>query len=186
MDTHAQKNTEQGFTLIEFIVIMIIFSIMASVSLFNFTGFRNETMLSNLAHDLALTIRQVQVAGSSAVGDAGAARGIFFEYDSDGFSNTFIIFNDTNNTGLYDVGSDTIVNELTIASEDRITILDDNDTPINQDLSIVFRRPNPTAYMSTALSSDLQGITIRIASQNDTDRSKDIIIRRSGFIYVVE
>lgn len=53
----------QGFTLVEFIVIISIFAIMAAVALFNFTGFRSSVGLNNLAHDIGLTIRQAQVFG---------------------------------------------------------------------------------------------------------------------------
>ena len=54
---------KKGFTLIEFIVIISIFSIMASVALFNFNGFRSNIALGNLANDIGLTIRQAQVFG---------------------------------------------------------------------------------------------------------------------------
>lgn len=55
----------KGFTLIEFIVIISIFAIMAAVALFNFNGFRSNVGLNNLAHDIGLTIRQAQVFGWS-------------------------------------------------------------------------------------------------------------------------
>lgn len=54
---------KQGFTLIEFIVIISIFAIMASIALFNYNGFRSNVALNNLAHDIGLTIRQAQVFG---------------------------------------------------------------------------------------------------------------------------
>jgi prepilin-type N-terminal cleavage/methylation domain-containing protein len=55
----------KGFTLIEFVVIISIFAIMAGVALVNFSGFRSNVGLNNLAHDIALTIRQAQVFGWS-------------------------------------------------------------------------------------------------------------------------
>jgi prepilin-type N-terminal cleavage/methylation domain-containing protein len=64
-DTKSHK----GFTLIEFIVIISIFAIMASVALFNFSGFRSTVGQNNLAHDIALTIRQAQVFGWSTTTD---------------------------------------------------------------------------------------------------------------------
>ncbi len=54
---------KKGFTLIEFIVIISIFAIMASIALFNYGGFRSNVSLNNLAHDIGLTIRQAQVFG---------------------------------------------------------------------------------------------------------------------------
>jgi len=63
-----QNIKHEAFTLVEFIVIISIFAIMAAVALFNFTGFRNDVGLNNLAHDIALTIRQAQVFGWAASG----------------------------------------------------------------------------------------------------------------------
>ena len=65
----------KGFTLIEFIVIISIFAIMAAVALFNFNGFRSNVSLNNLAHDIGLTIRQAQVFGWSNKSD-GSGNGI--------------------------------------------------------------------------------------------------------------
>lgn len=65
----------KGFTLIEFIVIISIFAIMAAVALFNFNGFRSNVSLNNLAHDIGLTIRQAQVFGWSNKSD-GTGNGI--------------------------------------------------------------------------------------------------------------
>lgn len=187
MKLRAQIHENKGFTLIEFIVIMIIFSIMASVSLFNFTGFRNETMVSNLAHDIALTIRQVQVEGSSAVGGPGT-RGILFTRDGDGFSNTFSIFQKA--IGIpsqYNPNDDIPINEFTISARDQVEIIDSSsNNTITQDVSIVFRRPNPTAYIYDATGTQFDNIIIRVTSRNDPDRFKDIEIHRSGFIHVIE
>lgn len=57
------KRNHKGFTLIEFVVIISIFAIMAAVALFNFAGFRSNVGLSNVVHDIALTIRQAQIFG---------------------------------------------------------------------------------------------------------------------------
>lgn len=59
-----QKN--KGFSLIEFIVILTIFAIMTSVSLFNYNGHQSVIEQSNIADDVALSIRQAQVYGISA------------------------------------------------------------------------------------------------------------------------
>lgn len=186
--TSLKKDTTQGFTLVEFIVIMIIFSIMASVALFNFTGFRSEMMVSNLAHDIALTIRQVQVEGSSSISTVGKSKGIHFDHEGNGeFSNTFVIFNDLNDDGVFNDGEE--VDIITINSQDSITILNDNNNnQISEDVHIVFRRPNPTAYIRTGVSgsSPIDSVTIVITAQNDPDRTKEIQVNRSGFIHVVE
>lgn len=59
------KNNKQGFTLVEFIVVLVIFSIMSGTSLFNFNRYQNNIQTTNIAQDIALTIRQAQVYGLS-------------------------------------------------------------------------------------------------------------------------
>ncbi len=103
MKIHGNK----GFTLIEFVVIISIFAIMAGVALVNFAGFRSNVGLNNLSHDIALTIRQAQVFGWSgktdslgqnnenvvqlAGNDANGnpvrfADGVYFKYENNAFA----------------------------------------------------------------------------------------------------
>ena len=80
---YLKKNNEQGFTLIEFIVVLVIFSIMSGTSLFNYNEYRNNIETTNVAQDIALTIRQAQVYGISA---------------SDGFDSENVFANNNDNT----------------------------------------------------------------------------------------
>lgn len=179
---------QQGFTLIEFIVILIIFSIMASVALFNFNGFRNETSLTNLAHDLALTIRQAQVFGISATQSTGGSstRGIFFEYDSgNAFTKSFVIFSDTGITQKLFDASDAVIDTITINSTDRVTgIEDQNGNFINRDLSITFTRPYPEATINDGNSPYYSHVIIHLASEDG--RQKQVEVFENGQIRVSE
>jgi len=65
LNREGSLGAPKGFTLIEFVVILSIFAIMAAVALANFKGFNNDVALNNLAQDIALTIRQAQVFGWS-------------------------------------------------------------------------------------------------------------------------
>lgn len=94
------KQATKGFTLIEFVVIISIFAIMASIALFNFNGFRSNVSLNTLAHDIALTIRQAQVFGWSTTtaqldqngNPLRYADGIFFRYTNNAFERQFILY----------------------------------------------------------------------------------------------
>ena len=55
----------RGFTLIELMVTLAIFTIMTSVIMANYPGFNNKIALEVLAQDIALSIRQAQVYGIS-------------------------------------------------------------------------------------------------------------------------
>lgn len=64
--TKNTTNSQAGFSLVEFIVILTLFAIMASVVTFDFQKFRTSIDRSNLASDIALSYRQMQVFGISS------------------------------------------------------------------------------------------------------------------------
>ncbi|MCA9351547.1 type II secretion system protein [Patescibacteria group bacterium] len=79
-------NNQRGFSLVEFVVVLTIFAIMSSVSLFNYNAYRDRIQETNVGQDIALSIRQAQIYGLSSsdrlVGDqnldeAGVADDVF-------------------------------------------------------------------------------------------------------------
>ena len=73
MSRNIQRN--KGFSVVELIVIISLFSIMSSVVFFDFNTFKEKIDRANLTTDLALAFRQMQVYGISAsnreIGRAG-------------------------------------------------------------------------------------------------------------------
>jgi prepilin-type N-terminal cleavage/methylation domain-containing protein len=61
---HGNDRRKKGFTLIELLVTLSIFVIVGSVVLFGQSQFNSSILLTNLAYDMALTIRQAQVFGA--------------------------------------------------------------------------------------------------------------------------
>jgi Tfp pilus assembly protein FimT len=196
----TKHNSTQGFTLVEFIVIMSIFAIMVGVSLFNFSGFRSAATLENLAHDIALSIRKVQIAAgatrsvASGPGAVEKARGIVFtKSEGVGFSNTFTLFQDEDEYGYYD-NSDTKLDEISIQTNDIISNIgysegssscDDNVKDINGDVSVLFRRYNTIALFS-AQDADLSSAScIKITLKGaDADKTKSIVVSKIGQVSV--
>ena len=161
----------KGFTLIEFVVIISIFAIMASVALFNFAGFRSNVGLNNLAHDIALTIRQAQVFGwstTTAAVDANGdplryAQGVYFPYSNGEYSKEFVLYTKTDpnpSNASYIQGLDTIADVIKIQGPNHISDIRTGSTaaelaldPISKapaggisvgtDVSIAFSRPRP-------------------------------------------
>ena len=133
----------KGFTLIEFIVILSIFAIMAGVALVNFAGFRSNVGLNNLAHDIALTIRQAQVFGWATQSDNTNpnnphiiqfdpntdnpyrfADGVYFKYDGSAFDDKFILYNKNDSTPTseyYVPGSDRDIDTIQIQGPNHIS-----------------------------------------------------------------
>jgi prepilin-type N-terminal cleavage/methylation domain-containing protein len=56
-----QQKTNQGFTLIEMVVVLGIFAILTSVTIYNYGDFNDNIILTNLSYEVALEIRQAQV-----------------------------------------------------------------------------------------------------------------------------
>ncbi len=99
MDTH-KKTKEQGFTLIELLVSIGIFFIITALVFVNQQRFGGTILLTNLAYDVALTIRQAQVYGISTKVSAGNSfshgYGIHFAGND-----SFILFVDLDNSDSY-------------------------------------------------------------------------------------
>lgn len=208
MITLLKKQTirilRKGFTLIEFVVILAIFSIMAGVALFNFSGFDSNISLTNLAHDIALSIRQAQVYGISATeslaiqGDnfSSKTRGVYFKYDNQGeaqigeFSKTFKVFVDTDGDKMLKNESETaIIDSITVASRDRITGIelekDGNRSQASTDVHITFTRPKPDASIIVSNSRTLYD-SARITIQSFSEKTKVIEVHKNGQINIQE
>lgn len=160
-----QSINRSGFTLVEFIIIISIFSIMAGILSFNFNGFRNSAGLNNLTHDLALSIYSIQkkalsgisietlnLGTSASVVDA-LPYGIAFKKSTvgNGFDPEFIIFRDNNRDYEFSPinNTDTIIDIIKIQTSDSISTIETYDgstytavpTVASSYFSIVFERP---------------------------------------------
>lgn len=136
MSTNTQKiNTQFGFSMIEFIVVVVIFSIMAGVTMFDYSRYRDTIEQTNVAQDIALSIRQAQVYGLSGsdryIGDEGFDAGYTFgqevlDITQDRsvrgvalFPGTrrIVLFEDIDRDNLFNPNNDRIIDERTIVNE---------------------------------------------------------------------
>ncbi|MBI4118182.1 MAG: type II secretion system protein [Parcubacteria group bacterium] len=93
----------QGFTLVELIVTISIFVIISAITLFNYPSFSSRIALDNLAHEIALTVREAQVFGTS-VREFGAGSGTFPGhgiYFATSDNTHFTLFADVDSDGFY-------------------------------------------------------------------------------------
>jgi len=90
----------QGFTLIEMLVVAGIFAVLTSIVVFKYGDFTSNMLVTNMAYEIALEVRQAQVFGVGArVSDDGTGTANFsFPYG------VFINMNDgsTGNPSLYE------------------------------------------------------------------------------------
>ncbi len=108
------RRTSQGFSLVEFIVILTLFAIMASVTTFDYQRYRSKIERSNFATDIALAFRQMQIYGISS--SNRLIGGVGFENDDDAIQD--ILVNDlVLDVGVYGVEVDVESQTLTLYQE---------------------------------------------------------------------
>lgn len=95
--TLLTKVRRAGFTLIELLVVVGVIVVISGVMLANTNKFGGQTLLQNLAYDIALSIRQAQVYGISIknIGTSQAATPAYGMYFTMAIPTQFYIFADT-------------------------------------------------------------------------------------------
>lgn len=172
---NTKKKYSKGFSLVEFIVVLVIFSIMSSVSLFNYNSYSKSIRETNVAQDIALTIRQAQIYGLSATGrtvgggNAGpedilnipnitqdrSIIGVRIDIDNDSLT----LYEDINRNFVFDEGGnypDRVIDIRTIRAAGidilAVDLCDDAPNCANDEnggvVDVAFMRPYPDAYIS--------------------------------------
>lgn len=197
---------KKAFTLVEFVVVISIFTIMTSVAMMNYNGQRTAIETSNLVEDIALTIRQAQVYGISASGyDLGGqnfnAEHVFSNADNAGIAdivndksirgvvfdiknNEIILYEDNNRDYIYRKADDRIIDKRKILSKrvsfQSVSLCDEiRCEEIEKGVvDISFKRPYPDAIIHYRTDIDKTG--------GDLFSSADIVVGGAGsaFKYV--
>lgn len=192
-----------GFTLVELMVTIGIFVFMTSVILSKYNSFGAGTILSNMAYDIALTIRQAQVYGVG-VKSAGnnlfsSAFGVHFDIGNTGDNTKFILFADKDLNGVYNKSSgdeDISVYSLKHGAKINIICADmRNETKCKEQtgngnnknsLDITFKRPDPRAIIcEDKLSNKCENMYAQIIiSSADGVHIKKVSVTQAGQISV--
>lgn len=162
---------QQGFTLIELVVILTIFAVMSSVLLFNFKGFNKNVERSNLAQDIALLVRKAQSYGISSstlnintlidTNTIASRYGLSFHYDAvAGTVTTITLYKKIGGSNVpagYTAGTDLVIDTVSVASSGVSLVVCAptgvstcaNPITTPSDTSIEFERPKPDPIVST-------------------------------------
>ncbi|MBM2817474.1 MAG: hypothetical protein HW401_64 [Parcubacteria group bacterium] len=200
--TYNLQPSNKGFTLVELLVTLSLFVVLTTIVLFSQSKFNGSILLTNLAYDVAITVRQAQTYGvnvrETSSGDFDKAYGVYFDIDKD--NNKFILFSDKQGNGRYQgnidckSSADTCVNSYSIKrgnyiSDIRVTSPDcspDPDCSVKE-LNITFARPDPDAKFAKtkSTSGDVDDITeakIIISSANGDTRN--VLVNSTGQISI--
>lgn len=163
-----EKLHKEGFSVIEFIVVMSIFAIMSSVTLFDYNRYRNNVEETNLAQSVALLVRQAQLYGISASNrDIG---GVFEDEEDEVNLLTTTIRDITQNSSIRGIAIN--------VEENRFTLFEDIDSDRRYDSSVdrIIDVAEPTSrsvFMKACLEtvdsfSDFSGCT-EVIENDDVD-----------------
>ena len=196
-----------GFSLIELVIVIGIFTLISAVILANYPSFSHKISIQNLAHQIALEVRQAQVYGLS-VKETSLGTAVFPGYGvyfNQADNQSFILYADSNNNKKYDnPGTNCSLNvecleKISIASGDNIKdicVYDASNnkkcaveaTPAGQidSLNIVFIRPDPDANIigaSGGTDSTYQRAAISVEPPKK-DFYKTVVVESTGQISV--
>jgi prepilin-type N-terminal cleavage/methylation domain-containing protein len=160
--SHKKNN---GFSLVELVVSVAIFTIITSVILARHSQFSGTLLLENLAYDIALSIRKAQVFGLSVkeftTGSSQFDIGYGVHLDSSD-DTSYIFLADLDGDEAYS-GVEEIIETFTLRKGNFISefcgILSSgiekcSDSDITY-LDIIFERPNPEAIIKSSIPSDV-------------------------------
>lgn len=182
------KNYSRGVTLIEMMVVLAIFGILLSIVVFNYNKFTDDTVLTNMAYEVALSVREAQLFGTAVKGQTsefGHPVGLYFTQNSD----SYVLFIDNNNDLKFNPLQDTTYNTLTLLRKITISGLEISSSgSCGGSLSsavILFKRPDVEPYVGNN-SSENTGKYKKLQIQLITKggKSKYVIINEVGSIEV--
>ena len=147
----------RAFTIIELLISVAIFAAMTGLVVAKYGNFNQSVLLTNLAYDVALTIRTAQTYGLSVKNsDAGSGTDFQSGYGvrldtNTGYNQEIIFFADRDNSGTYTNNTELISTYAVKrgAIIKGVCLLDASTCTPSQGsyLDIVFKRPNPDALM---------------------------------------
>lgn len=190
--------SSRSFTLVELMVSLGIFTFMTVLMVTKYGNFNQSILLTDLAYDVALTIRTAQTYGLSVKNVGGATTfnysyGIDFSNGASSLNNNrqVIFFADSNPNNYYDVG-DTVISTYAIKRGAYVYSIcvgsgqaSCSALTSNSQLDISFKRPSPNAIICP--NNSCIGDTYAEIILRGTDGSTRMVVaRENGQISVGE
>ncbi len=161
----SRRALSRAFTLVELLVVSAIIVLITGIVLVDHNRFGGNVLLQNLAYDVALSVRQAQVYGIAVqrfgASTFSAAYGVHFDSSN---PQNYVLFGDaTTVNGMFDASASPseLVQATTITNGFRITSLcapsaiGSVETCGLSSIDIVFKRPEPDAYISVSGASGI-------------------------------
>jgi prepilin-type N-terminal cleavage/methylation domain-containing protein len=187
--THNHKKAQQGFTLVELLVSIAIFSVITTMAVFNNAQFNSSVLLTNLAYEVAISIRQSQVYGvtvrKNAAGSFDSAYGVHFDMNT---PTAYTLFEDKPTINhicdASECGAANVVEAFSLQKGNRITKVCVDTVCTNRLIDISFVRPNPDAYIRVGTDSVTSFGKAEICISSPKGVIRKIVVEQTGQIAV--
>lgn len=188
----------KGFTLVELIIALAIFVFMTILLVSKYGSFNSTILTTNVAYDVAITIRQAQAFGLHFKVNDSSLTGAYGTYftKAGGSNTSFSIFNDLNSDGVFTAGLTAgVAPDETVASYNmrrNSSVVDlktgtnaSNITGQPDSLHIVFKRPDPDAII-TAVTGGVKTIVpyAEVVIQGPDESTRRIVVSKTGQISI--
>lgn len=199
------KNKKKGgFSLVELLIVISIFTIVTTIALFDQGRLNSNVLLTNLAYDVALTVREAQSYGVGVKYSATGANtaGGYGVYLSTANKEVIVVFHDVNANGVFD--------EADGPAEKTYQFLNQRGNHIEElcgydggtswtagsclflttgkqaltDMSITFKRPDPEANFKVDGGTDFSGPAYIVLMSQDKTNCRAVVVEASGQIRV--
>ena len=176
----------KGFTLVELLISVSIFTVITTVAMFSNNQFNGSVLLTNLAYEVALSVRQAQYYGvsvrQSSSNDFNSGYGIHFDTS---VPTSYTLFEDKPNGSqhIFD-GSDVSVQMFTITRGNKIYKVCVSGDCSKTKVDITFVRPNPDAYITANAATGSYYGEAEICVSSPQNNKRKIIVSSTGQISV--
>ena len=201
-------NRKKGMTYVELIVVLSIFAVMLSITMFNYNSFQSGVDIKALSNDVALKIIQAQkdsVNGElppllqqtaiilnlqtsdpsiSTIDTWAPSYGVYFDVTNSPTS--FVYFTDVNSNGIYDSLGQELLETFNITKGNKISQINVGCLGIPtsySNLTITFKRPSSGAIFTSTptICANPDSVQITVSSASGAKTSK-INVYSSGRI----
>lgn len=179
------NKTTLGFTMVELLVVLGIFSVMTGVVLGKYRTYNTNALFANASEDIVLALRQAQVYGVGVKGSSGnfdVPYGVYFNTGA----NSISLFGDGNSDRVFTTTEDTgLVNSGAVwnSSISIFSLSCGGAACLGNKASVTFKRPNPDAFISdtAGLGTSKSYLTI-IVKDSNTSKTATVTITNAGQI----